>query len=179
VRIFGFTPHPEVAFNAAPVTVQPPPLQALPAKELAALKNMQLTGTLGQDVFERRQPIELSPFIPEQRALWQITSMTPASLRAHVAQKMASGNSEDLHHVASWFAAAQRHDKIQYVKRPDAEMQFGKNLREGMDALKGEDPPLAAVSLQRARRQILDFQNLRPVATEQAMPAQNPFKLHY
>ncbi|HEY9745996.1 MAG TPA: hypothetical protein V6C99_07245 [Oculatellaceae cyanobacterium] len=180
MRIFGFTSHPEMLQNAAPVMPVQPTFQSLSAKELASLGEMKLSGTLQQDTFERSRPVETSPFIPESRALWQITSMTPAALRAHIAQKMSSGNTEDLYHAASWLSAAQQHDKILYTTRADSQVQFGKYLREGIEALKAGDPPLAAVFLQRARRQILDFKDLRPLAVEsQPMPAQNPFKLHY
>ena len=181
MKIFGSTPHPEVVHNAAPVMPFPSAVQGVPALPADALKGLQLSGNLERDTFTRSTPPKAdTPFMPPQRALWQITAMTPSGLRAQIAQKMASGKQQDLADVASWLSVAQQHNKIQYAKRPDAELNFGKYLREGMEALKINDLPLSTVSLNRARRQIHDFHGLGgPPVKQVSPPEHNPFMLHY
>lgn len=181
MKIFGFSGHPEVIHNAAPVMSPQPSLYGLDKSELSALKDVQLSGNLDRDMFVRSQPapVDLNPFMPSERALWQITAMSPAGLRGHIAQKMSSGKHQDLADVVSWLSAAQQHDKIQFAQREDAEVNFGKNLRESKHALEGFDLPLSAISLNRARRQIQDFKDLRPAPEAPALPASNPFVLLY
>jgi hypothetical protein len=92
---------------------------------------------------------------------------------------MSSGKQQDLADVASWLSAAQQNGKIQFVQRENAELSFGKHLREGKQAIRVGDVPLSAISLNRARRQIHDFQDLRTVPVERTLPTKNPFVLQY
>lgn len=180
MKIFGFTPHPEVAYNAAPVAPLSPAFTGAPTQPVDALKGLQLSGNLEQDTFFRGAQPKPDPFMPPQRALWQITAMTPAGLRGQIAHKMASGKRQDLADVASWLLAAQQNDKIHYVKKDKAELLFNKYLRESMDAVKSDDLPLSAVTLNRARRQIHDFHDLGDTPVKQAPPPpNNPFMLQY
>lgn len=184
MRIYGFSPHPEatIAYNAAPVM----PHQSV-APELNVVQGLRLAGRLNHDTFTRTTPIAAEPGpsiaytpLPHAEALRQLTSMTSAAARAHLAQDMASGKTTDLTRVAGWLSAAQQAEKIQFASRDNAAENFKQNLGKALTAMREGDWPATRLYLQRARREMFDFTGLRTITTtESKFPPNNPFALHY